>query len=86
MLDEALEETFPARNPVSAEQRVIVGRVGKLKYKHFADKPLPMRVSNRFRYVQGRFLRWQLEHATHLVAAPRAEFLLRLEPLSVQNG
>jgi hypothetical protein len=29
MLDEALEETFPASDPVSAEQRVIVGRVGK---------------------------------------------------------
>jgi len=29
MLDEALEETFPASDPVSAEQRLIVGRVGK---------------------------------------------------------
>ena len=29
MLNEALEETFPASDPVSAEQRVIVGRVGK---------------------------------------------------------
>jgi hypothetical protein len=29
MLDEALEETFPASDPVSAEQRVVVGRPGK---------------------------------------------------------
>jgi hypothetical protein len=29
MLDEALEATFPASDPVSAEQRVTVGRVGK---------------------------------------------------------
>jgi hypothetical protein len=29
MLDEALEETFPASDPVSAEQRAIVGPIGK---------------------------------------------------------
>jgi hypothetical protein len=29
MLDETLEETFPASDPVSAEQRFIVGRAGK---------------------------------------------------------
>jgi len=29
MLDEALDETFPASGPVSVEQRVIGGRVGK---------------------------------------------------------
>jgi hypothetical protein len=29
MLDEALEETFPASDPVSAEQRVMAGRIGK---------------------------------------------------------
>ena len=32
MLDEALEEAFPASEAVSAEQRVIVGRVGKLSF------------------------------------------------------
>jgi len=29
MLDEALEETFPASDPVSAEQSVIAGRIRK---------------------------------------------------------
>jgi hypothetical protein len=32
MLDEALEGTFPASDPVSVEQKVIVGRVGKSSF------------------------------------------------------